>query len=167
MPSLFDTLHRDSPNPLDNIEDILNANDWSFNRMADNELTVSLNGKFCTYRLIFIWQADMNALQFAIQYEIAIHPLSLEQAGKVLMNINENTWMGHFEICTDTYIPGYRYTTLINPENKHSYEQIENVVDIALAQCETNYAAFSLLTEQNAANDETLPLALMQTQGAS
>lgn len=167
MPSLFDTLHRDSPNPLDNIEDILNANDWDFNRMGDNELTVTLNGKFCAYRLFFIWQADMSALQFSAQYEMTIHPLNLAKAGEILMTINENTWMGHFEIAADNCVPGYRYTTLLSPENKQSYEQLENIVDIALAQCETNYAAFSLLTEQNAANDETLPLALMQTQGAS
>ena len=167
MPSLFDTLHRDAANPLDNIEDILNANDWSFNRMGDNELTVNLAGKFCNYRLIFLWQADMSALQFSVQYEIAIHPLNLSKAGKVLMTINENTWMGHFEVCADTCIPSYRYTTLLNPENKQSYDALESIVDIALAQCETNYAAFSLLTDQNAANDETLPLALMQTQGAS
>jgi len=167
MPSLFDTLHKDSPNPLDNIEDILHANDWAFNRMDDNELTVTLSGKFCTYRLIFLWQADMSALQFSAQYELSIHPLNLGKAGKILMTINENTWMGHFEIVADTCIPGYRYTTLLDPENKQSYEHLENIVDIALAQCETNYAAFSLLTDQNAANDETLPLALMQTQGAS
>jgi hypothetical protein len=167
MASLFDTLHRDAPNPLDNIEDILTANDWAFNRMADNELSVTLSGKYCTYHLFFIWQADMTALQINVQYELSIHPLNLGKAGSTLMTINENTWMGHFEIANDTCIPAYRYTTLLNPENKQSYEQLENIVDIALAQCETNYAAFSLLTAENAANDETLPLALMQTQGAS
>lgn len=167
MPSLFDTLHRDAPNPLDNIEDILTANDWAFNRMADNELSVTLNGRYCAYRLFFIWQADMTALQFSVQYEISTHPRNYNKAADVVMNINENTWMGHFEISSDTFTPTYRYTTLLNPENKQSYEHLENIVDIALAQCETNYAAFSLLTAENAANDETLPLALMQTQGAS
>jgi len=85
----------------------------------------------------------------------------------MLMTINENTWMGHFEICTDTYKPSYRYTTLLSASNQQNDKQLEQIVDIALAQCETNYAAFSLLTAENAANDETLPLALMQTQGAS
>ncbi len=167
MPSLFDTLHRDAPNPLDNIEDILNANDWSFNRMADNELSVRLNGKYCLYHLAFVWQADMRALQVSVQYDMPIHAKNYGKAAQVLMNINENTWMGHFEIDSDHHIPSYRYTSLINPENKHSYDQLENIVDIALAQCEGNYAAFNLLTAENAANDETLPLALMQTQGAS
>ena len=167
MPSLFDTLHKDTPNPLDNIEDILHANDWDFNRMGDNELLVILTGKYCIYQLIFLWQADMSALQLSIQYDLPIKPSNLSRAANILMTINERTWLGHFEIAGDTFLPSYRYTTLLKPDDKHAYEQLENVVDIALAQCETNYAAFSLLTGDNVANDETLPLALMQTQGAS
>jgi len=167
MPSLFDTLHKDTPNPLDNIEDILHANDWAFNRMGDNELTVNLSGKYCTYQLIFLWQADMTALQLSIQYDLAISAHNIMNAANVLMTINERSWMGHFEIAADTNAPSFRYTTLLNPDNKQAYEQLESIVDIALAQCETNYAAFSLLTADSAANDETLPLALMQTQGAS
>ena len=168
MPSLFDTLHKDGPNPLDNIEDILHANDWEFNRMGDNELLVSLAGKFCDYQLIFLWQADMSALQLSIRYNLTISPHNVLNAANALMTINEQAWMGHFEIPSDTNMPAFRYTTLLNANNKHAYEQLENVIDIALAQCETNYAAFSLLSaDASIANDETLPLALMQTQGAS
>lgn len=167
MPSLFDSLHKDTPNPLDNIEGILDANDWSFNRMNDNELTVILAGKYCDYRLVFLWQPDMNGIQINVLYSLSINPYNIEKASKVLMTINERTWMGHFEIDSDTNIPSYRYTTLIDAKNKYSYQQLENIIDIALAQCETNYAAFSLLTDKNAANDETLPLALMETKGAS
>ncbi|NCT41141.1 MAG: YbjN domain-containing protein [Alphaproteobacteria bacterium] len=167
MPSLFDTLHKDTPNPLDNIEDILHANDWDFNRMGDNELLVTLAGKYGDYQLIFLWQADMTALQISVQYNLIISAHNIMNAANILMTINERSWMGHFEIAADTNTPSFRYTTLLNPENKQSYEQLESILDIALAQCETNYAAFSLLSADTAANNDTLPLALMQTQGAS
>jgi len=167
MPSLFDTLHKDTPNPLDNIEDILRAIDWDFNRMGDNELLVTLAGKYGDYQLIFLWQADMTALQISVQYNLIISAHNIMNAANILMTINERSWMGHFEIAADTNTPSFRYTTLLNPENKQSYEQLESILDIALAQCETNYAAFSLLSADTAANNDTLPLALMQTQGAS
>lgn len=167
MASLFDTLHKDTPNPLDNIEDILNTNDWAFDRMNDQELVVTLTGKYCDYRLVFLWQADMKALQFCVQYAFEISPHNLHKAGKVLMTVNERAWMGHFEISYGTCVPSFRYTYLFHGMNKNTQEDLENIVDIALAQCETNYAAFSLLTSENAANDETLPLALMETLGAS
>jgi len=152
---------------LDNIEDILHANDWDFNRMGDNELLVTLAGKYGDYQLIFLWQADMTALQISVQYNLIISAHNIMNAANILMTINERSWMGHFEIAADTNTPSFRYTTLLNPENKQSYEQLESILDIALAQCETNYAAFSLLSADTAANNDTLPLALMQTQGAS
>ena len=167
MPSLFDTLHKDDPNPLDNIEDILNTNDWAFDRMGDNELLVTLTGRYCDYTLIFLWQADMRALQLSVQYDFSIAPTNMAQGANVLMTINERTWMGHFEIAADNRVPGYRYTCIFHGNQKSAYDDLENIVDVALAQCETNYVAFSLLTGEEAANDETLPLALMQTQGAS
>lgn len=152
---------------MDNIEDILHANDWDFNRMGDNELLVTLAGKYGDYQLIFLWQADMTALQISVQYNLIISAHNIMNAANILMTINERSWMGHFEIAADTNTPSFRYTTLLNPENKQSYEQLESILDIALAQCETNYAAFSLLSADTAANNDTLPLALMQTQGAS
>ena len=167
MPSLFDTLHKDEPNPLDNIEEILNANSWEFNRMGDNELLVTLTGRYCDYRLMFLWQSDMRGLQLSVQYDFNINPMNMHKAGKILMTINEQSWMGHFEINTSDCVPAFRYTCIFHSANKSAYEDLENIVDIALAQCETNYAAFNILTSENAANDETLPLALMQTQGAS
>ena len=167
MPSLFDQLHKDIPNPLDKIEDILGANEWEFHRMGDNELLVTLTGRYCDYRLAFIWQADMKGLQVSVQYDFNINPINMHKAGKVLMTINEQAWMGHFEIDANNCAPSYRYTCIFHSNHKSAYEDLENIVDIALAQCETNYAAFNILTGENAANDETLPLALMQTQGAS
>ena len=167
MPSLFDTLHKDTPNPLDNIEDILASNDWDFDRMNDQELVVTIAGKYCDYRLIFLWQPDMKGLQLCVQYGFEISPLNLHKAGKILMTLNERAWMGHFEISSDTCIPTFRYTYLFHNMSKNTHEDLENIVDIALAQCESNYAAFSLLTGDDAANDETLPLALMETVGAS
>ncbi|MFK7839077.1 MAG: YbjN domain-containing protein [Bdellovibrionales bacterium] len=167
MPSLFDTLHKDGVNPLDHIETILHNNDWDYTRMGDNELFVSLNGKFCTYQLIFLWQADMSATQISIQYDMTIGQEKSKQAASTLMAINERAWIGHFEISSDTQKPSFRYNALLNPSSRDAYGQLENIIDFALAQCETNYAAFSILANDSAANDETLPLALMQTQGIS
>ncbi len=167
MPSLFDTLHKETPNPLDNIEEILNMNDWSFSRISDNELTVTLTGKYCDYNLIFLWQPDMKGIQINILYGLALSVSNEYEAAKTLMKMNENTWLGHFEISSDTSIPSYRYTALIDSQNKHSYQQLENIIDIALAQCEGNYAAFSLLSDDNITDDKTLPLALMETKGTS
>lgn len=160
-------IFEDDHNPLDGVEDILAGYNWSFNRMNEDELTVEVAGKFCKYTLIFLWQPDMKAMQFWARYDIEIHDSNASQIGKALMSINENLWMGHFEIPQETTTPAFRYTHLINPAAQNTYEPMEEIVDIALTQCEKFYPAFRMLSLEDAANNQTLHLALMETQGVS
>lgn len=156
----------DENNPLDSVEDILASHNWTFNRMNEDELAVEVAGKFCSYRLYFIWQPEMNTMQFCVQYDLSIHDTNADKAGAALMAVNQNLWMGHFDIPKDTATPSFRYTCLLH-NTGHIYSQLEDLVDIALTQCEKFYPAFRLLSLENAANDETMPLALMETQGVS
>ncbi|MCB1562066.1 MAG: YbjN domain-containing protein [Alphaproteobacteria bacterium] len=164
----FDNFEPCAINPLDRVEDVLDSNSWVFNRVSDEELIVQVKGKYCAYRLFFIWQDDMDALQFCCQYDLHVTPGNFERAASVLMSINENLWMGHFDIPKDTRIPTFRKTSLFRGlDNAVSAGQIEDLVDISLAQCERFYTAFYLLSEVRVANDQTLTLALMDAKGES
>lgn len=156
----------DDHNPLDNIEDILHNNNWTFSRVNQDELTVTLKGRFCSYRIFFIWQEELNAMQFCAQYDMLIHENNMDEAATTLMEINENLWMGHFDIPKSTKKPSYRYTCLMQTV-EGSQDQLENLVDISLTQCEKYYHAFSILADENAPCERQLPLALMETQGQS
>lgn len=157
----------DAPfNPIDNVEEVLNANNWAFNRMSDEELIVSVSGKNCDYRLFFIWQEDLNAMQFCCQYDMNVDTANMANAAKVLMHINENLWMGHFDIPQDANTPSFRHTCLMRGiEGEQANQHIEDLVDIALAQCERYYSMFYFLCNSAIANDQTISLALMETSG--
>lgn len=155
-------------NPLDQVEEVLHANNWTFNRVNDDELMVQVTGKFCAYNLYFIWQDDMNALQFCAQYDFCINEDKMDKAARALMTINENLWMGHFEIPADTRSPSFRHTCLYRGIQRTSRaSDLEDLIDIALAQCESHYAAFYLLSHANDAHDQNMALALMETMGES
>lgn len=159
----------DSLNPLDNVEEILNANNWEFNRMTDEELMVQVTGSNCAYNLFFIWQEDMDALQFCVQYDMKIDdPKARSKAMEAVQEINENLWMGHFDLPKKTGIPSFRHTCLYRGLKKTATnDHIEDLVDISLAQCERHYPLFSLIAHGQNLNDQTMALAMMQTQGES
>lgn len=155
-------------NPLDRVEDVLSAHNWVFERMNDEELIVEVRGKACNYRLFFIWQEDMNALQFCAQYDMSITDSARDRMTKTLANINEDLWMGHFDLPRDTGVPSFRHTCLIRGMNDPAVgEMIEDMMDIALVQCERHYAAFDLLSKTEANDDNMISLALMETMGES
>lgn len=156
----------DDINPLDSVEEIMAAHNWVFNRATDDKLVVTVSGKSCNYRLVFTWQEERNALQFCCQFDSPINKNNLDTAAKTLMNINENLWMGHFDILKITNIPRLRHTCLFNGIHSISgYDYIEELIDIALAQCERYYPVFHLLSFPRIANDDNLDLALMDISG--
>ncbi|MGB0720232.1 MAG: YbjN domain-containing protein [Bdellovibrionales bacterium] len=159
--------HESETNPLDCIEDILAAHDWRYKRASHTELTLTLKGQHSGYRMFFIWQHDMSALLICIQYDLQIAPAHFAEAAKTLMDINTETWMGHFDLPADTATPGYRYTMIIPDPQNPAQSMIEKAIDIALTHCERFYPAFHLLAETEKPCRETLPLALMETMGNS
>jgi hypothetical protein len=166
MTTQIDTLDEGLVNPLDSVEDILTANNWVFNRMTNHELMVQVAGKACEYRLFFIWQEDMSAMQFCCQYDMAIDRKRIKDAARAVMEINERLWMGHFDLPRDTGIPSFRHTCLLRGMTDPSgYDHIEDLVDIALAQCEQYFSVFHLLSRLDVANDQDLCLALLETSG--
>lgn len=168
MNNQFSCFENPADNPLESVEDVLTTNNWVFNRVSDDELMVQVKGKSCAYRLFFIWQDDINALQLCCQYDMTITSASFERAASTLMSINENLWMGHFDIPKDTGIPTFRQTVLFRGQSaSNCTDQIEDLLDISLAQCERFYTAFYLLSEVRVANDQNLALALMDTKGES
>ena len=160
-------IREDDIHPLDNVEDVLHANNWTFNRMNNDELMVEVTGKSGKYRLFFIWQEDMSALQFCAQLDIEITENNLDLARTALPDMNEGLWMGHFDLPKDTRKPGYRYTCLFRGSGQNTTAAIEDMVDISLAQCERHYPLFALLASANDINDQTLSLALMDAAGES
>jgi hypothetical protein len=118
--------------------------------------------------LLFVWQEDLDALQFFASYDIEIKPDNMGPAACALMLVNENLWMGHFEIPRDTRKPRYRHTCLMRGQNKNaSSDHLEDLLDISMIQCERYFSLFQLLNTMDDPDDKMLALALMETRGES
>lgn len=158
----------DSAHPLDSVEDVLHANDWVFSRINNDELMVGVTGKHGQYRLFFIWQEEMQALQFCAQYNLHVASGNHAPAQEAIFSLNENLWMGHFDLPRDSGIPTYRHTCLFRGLSREgAMETIEDLVDISLAQCERHYPLFTMLSGANNIDGENLSLALMDPAGES
>jgi hypothetical protein len=158
----------DAANPIDSVEEVLSSNNWVFNRMNDDELMVQVAGKACEYRLFFIWQEDMNAMQFCCQFESPVSIKNRDIAAKALLSVNESLWMGHFDLPRETNIPCFRHTCLFHGLSRSAgSEQISDLVTISLAQCEKYFPLFNILSLAESSDERSLQLALMETAGRS
>ena len=75
-------------NPLDLLEEIVGANDWAFDRASVDELAVEISGRWCYYRLYFLWQEDLGALHFSCLLESRVPVEKRREVSMLLALLN-------------------------------------------------------------------------------
>lgn len=158
--------HRDpSLNPLDVLEELVSANEWSFDRHSESELMVEVSGRWCGYHMYILWQQDMSAMFFSCQLDIRVPETKLADVYELLATINEKLWIGHFDIVSQESAPMFRHTIPLRGASGLSAEQLEDLVDAALLECERFYPALQLVLWGGRSVADALTLARMDTVG--
>ncbi len=157
----------DVVNPLDSVEEVLNSNEWTFNRPNESEIVVQASGQRSHYRMTFLWQEEFSAMQFFCEMDECVPAKHMDMAARLLKAVNERLWMGHFDIPDDTRTPVFRYTCLFRGSQSSGMEHVEDIVDIGLAECERFHHAFAMLASATSLNAETIELMLSEHGGAA
>ena len=154
-----------SDNPLELLVEIVGANDWAYERSNSDELAVEINGRWCNYRLFFIWQAEIGALHFSCVFETRIHQESFKPVYALLAAINEKLWLGHFDLSSEDGMPMFRHTLLLRGAGPASVEQLEDLVDISVSESDRYYPAFQFVIWGGKTPKEALDAALIEVVG--
>jgi len=152
-------------NPLDVLEEIVAANEWLFDRSTEDELVVELAGRWCQYRLFFVWQRGIGALQFSCQFDMRVPEGKRADVNDLLTLLNNRLWLGHFEIDPQQFSPLFRYTVLTRGDRTPSVEMLEDLVEIALTECERFYPAFQFVIWGGRRPSEAMTAAMIDTAG--
>ncbi len=152
-------------NPIDIVEDIIHQKKWNFSRADDHELVAEISSQWCLYRLYFTWSENINALCLSITFDIRFPETKLNQAYKLLGLINENLWIGHFDITSRNGIPAFRHTILSNTETDILHKKFEDLVDIGIYECEKFYPSFQQVLFEDSSPEEAIKLSKFEIIG--
>ena len=154
-----------SSNPIDVVEQLVDANDWTFSRHNDCELMFEVAGHWSGYQMYFLWQHDMGALFFSCQLELRVPETKRSQVFELLATVNENLWIGHFDLVSEGAAPVYRHTVPLRGSAGASAEQLEDLIDAAVIECERFYPALQLVVWGGRSIADALTVARMDTIG--
>ena len=154
-------------NPIDIVEEVIHGKKWSFSRSDDHELVAEISSRCCQYRLYFTWSEQIRAMCFTVTFDIKFPQSKFHSAHELLALINEKLWIGHFDITKKNGIPAYRHTVLSLPENEMLQHQLEDLVDIAIYECEKYYPAFQLVLFDDSVPSEALIVSSFDTIGSA
>ncbi len=152
-------------NPIDLVEEIVQANEWAHDRASDEEMVVEISGRWCDYRLLFVWQREINALHFTCAFEMKVPKVRRAAVFELLAAVNERLWLGHFDLTIDSQSPAFRQGVLLRGAAGASVEQIEDLVDISVSECERFYPAFQLVVWGGKPAEEAVAAAMIDPVG--
>src|SRR5436305_10977350 len=59
-------------NPVDVVERLASLHDWSFDRAGDDEIAISVKGRWTDYHVSFTWMDDIEALHLACAFDLKV-----------------------------------------------------------------------------------------------
>ncbi len=163
--SLIDIELAEGPNPVDLIEQIALANDWSFDRAGDDEITISVTGSWCDYNISLSWMEGLEAVHLACAFDCKVADSRKLQIMSLLACINEQMWVGHFDIWQAEGIVMYRNALLLTDGARAGAGQLESMLGAAVDACERYYQTFQYVLWGGKSPQEAIAAVLFETVG--
>lgn len=151
--------------PLDVIERVVSKNDWMFDRRNDREMAVQVPGRWCDYNLYFAWHDNIDAVLFTCAFDMRVPEHRLSSVHQLLALINEKMWIGHFCFWDGEGQPLFRHALPLRGVRGPSLEQMEDLVDAAIVECERFYPAFQYVVWAGKPAPEAIEAAMIETVG--
>lgn len=152
-------------NPLDVLEELVSANEWPCDRHSECELMVQVAGRWCAYHMYVVWEREMNAMFFSCQLDLRVPETKRGAVYELLARVNEDLWLGHFDLVSQDATTMYRSAVPLRGAAGLSAEQLEDLVDVAILECERFYPALQLVVWGGRPVGEALTVARMDTVG--
>lgn len=151
--------------PLDIVEDIVAGNQWPYDRGGDAELTLTVGGTWCEYHLCFTWRDDYEALHLSCAFEARVPPHRQQAAYELLSLINQQMWLGHFELWDGQGLPLYRNTILMRDGRGATRGECTDMIEVAINECERFYPSFQFVSWAGKTPEEAIAAAMFETEG--
>jgi len=151
--------------PLEVVEEIAATHDWSFERSGEDEITIVTQGAWTDYQLSFTWMNEIEALHLACAFDMKIPAARRSEVQKLIAAINEQLWVGHFDIWMQTGTLMYRQALLLPDGLVATGAQCEAMLSGALEACERYYPALQFVVWAGKSASEAMSAAMFDTEG--
>jgi hypothetical protein len=152
-------------NPVDLVERLAAVNNWSFERTGESEISLSIRGRWADYHISFQWMAELEALHLACAFDLKVPDGRRGEVLKLLAIVNEQLWVGHFDLWSDEGMVMYRHALLLAGGATASDRQCEALLERAIDAAERYFPAFQFVVWAGKSAREAIDAAMFETAG--
>lgn len=155
----------DDTAPVEMLLALFEARGWPCELVSEDEMCGEVQGSWATYQLRAIWRAADRVLQFLCLPDIRVTSDKKPQAFELLGLINEQMWLGHFDIWSSGDVLLYRHGVLLGDEGTLSLGQAQALVECAIDECDRFYPAFQFVLWGDRSPSAALEAAMVDAAG--
>lgn len=150
--------------PLDMLVALFEARGWPC-ESAVGEMSGEVQGSWTKYRLRGIWRPDDQVLQILCLPDIRVSSDKRAAAYELVSLVNEQMWLGHFDIWSNGGVLLYRNGTMLGDDGLLSLAQAQALVEIAVDECDRFYPAFQFVLWGDKSPAAALEAAMVDAAG--
>ena len=163
--ALTEHFYEEEVHPIDIVEHIAEHHEWDFDRIADDQIAMAVEGQWRTYSITLAWSGFDETLRLICTFEM--QPPKEKQAAlyEVLNSINDQCWAGAFTFWQDHSLMVYRYGLVLSGGQVASPEQIDTLISAAVGSAERYYPALQLIVYGDQTPKQALQVAIAEAYG--
>ena len=151
--------------PIDLVESVAESNDWDFDRIADDQIAMAVEGQWRTYSITLAWSSFDETLRLICSFEmeppVEKHTILFE----LLNDVNEKCWAGSFSFWKEQKMMIYKYGLVLTGGQIASAEQVDCLISTAVLSSEKFYPAFQLAVYGDQTPKEAIQVAIAEAYG--
>jgi len=151
--------------PIELVTKFVITHDWLLQSRGENIVLVEVPGKWCDYQLGVVWLHDESAMQVTCRIDLQTDPKRNAEMALLACLLNTQIFIGHLALDVTTGELEMRYTLALRGAGGATPEQIEDVVDILLGECENCYPAIYQVANQGISATEAAKVAMFTAEG--
>ncbi|PZU57047.1 MAG: hypothetical protein DI547_14515 [Sphingobium sp.] len=151
--------------PIDMLAAYFEAHGWSFEHAGEDEIVANTQGSWAQYELRAIWREEDQVLQLLVLPDIRVTDEKRPAIYETIGLINEQLWLGHFELWSSSGIVLFRHGALLGPSEAMTLDQAQILVETALDECERFYPVFQFVLWGGKSPAEAISASLIETRG--
>lgn len=160
-----DFLYGTDIHPIDMVETFALSQAWEFDRVAHDQIAMTVEGQWRSYSITLDWSDQDETLRLISTFEL--DPLAGREAHlyDLLNRINDQCWVGGFTFWPEQKLMVWRYGLVLAGGQVAAPEQIDRMIGAALSVAERFYPAMQLVTWGGESPEASLKVAIAEAYG--
>lgn len=163
--SLSEQFLTDEIHPIDIVEHIAEHHDWDFDRVADDQIAMAVEGQWRTYSITLAWSSHDETLRLICTFEMEPPEDRLPALYETLNRTNDQCWAGSFTYWGAQRLMVYRYGLVLVGGQMACPEQIDTMIATAVLSAERYYPAFQLVAWGDRDPADAMQVAMSEAYG--